>query len=186
MKTIRVIAVSVALLATSAAHANLIDLTPGGWAWDNIPPVVQQFFQQWNHGQTLIIAGANVNGTQVDWSPFTLFGAANFSIEPLSQDANVGWNLTNTNGYFMQYIWVTGMGGPDQITDNLYGVRGQSFCFEGTRLVTINGVLPISSIVFLGTNVVPETVNTGWLLFFAVVGPLLTYKARQRRIGHRV
>jgi hypothetical protein len=86
------------------AQADLIDLTPGGFAWNNLPPVFEQFLQRWNHGSTMIIAGANIDGTTVNWSPFCIFGPDNFGIDPQGVNANVTWNLTNTGGYFMQYI----------------------------------------------------------------------------------
>lgn len=182
MKTIRIIVVIGALLVSAAtSQANLIDLTPGGFAWNNLPPVFEQFLQRWNHGDTLIIAGANIDGTTVDWSPFCIFGPDNFGINPQQPNANVTWNLTDTSGYFLQYIWVTGNGDPSQITDHLYGVTGNPFRFEGDGLVTINGLNPITSIAFLGTNVVPDEANTGTLLLLAVSAILLTYKAQRRK-----
>jgi hypothetical protein len=47
--------------------------------------------------------------------------------------------------------------------------------------VTINGLNPITSIVFLGTNNVPDEANTGALLLLAVIAVLLTYQAERRR-----
>ena len=182
MKTMKTkLAILVLILSAATSQANLIDLTPGGFAWNNLPPVFEQFLQRWNHGDTLIIAGANINGTTVNWSPFTLFGPPNFGINPQQPNANVTWNLTDTSGYFMQYIWVTGSGGSSQITDNLYGVTGNPFRFEGDGLVTINGLNPITSIVFLGTNVVPDKANTGALFVLAIGALLLTYEAQRRR-----
>jgi hypothetical protein len=182
MKTIRIIVVIGALLATSAAHASLIDLTPGGFSWDNQPPVFSNWLYHIQSRTSFLIAGANINGSEVQWSPYTMFGPDNFKIAPQQPDAFTAWNLTDTSGHFLQYICVSGFGPDNQITDNLYRVTGRDI-FNSSGFVTIDGQRSITSIVFYGTNIVPETVNTGWLLFFAVVGVLLTYKARPRGIG---
>jgi hypothetical protein len=168
MKTIRIIIVSGALLASSVANATLIDLTPGGFAWNNRPAVFDKFLRDWNHEVTNLIAGANINGTTVNWSPFILFGPANFSIVPQGPNAN-------TDGYFMQYIWVTSKGGPDQVTDNLYRVRGTRF--EGDGSVIIDGFNTITSIVFLGTNTIPDT-GTTLLLFGLALGIMVIVRRK--------
>jgi hypothetical protein len=76
------LAALIALLSASIAHANLIDLTPGGFnlvePW---PDPVAQFFEQIACG-TEFLAGANINGNQVYWSPFTIFGDDHFDIDP--------------------------------------------------------------------------------------------------------
>jgi hypothetical protein len=172
--------VMLTLLATSTlAHATLIDLTPGGFSVNNPPPAYLQFLKQWLKPATFLIAGANINGSQVDWSPFCLFGPANFSIDSQRTNALVGWNLADTNGYFMQYVLVEGQGG----FDNLYGITGQSFRFNGMGFVTIDGQIPFQAIVFFGTNIVPETLNSFVAFAIAVVGLLLTYKVQRRRIA---
>jgi hypothetical protein len=138
--------VMLTLLATSTlAHATLIDLTPGGFSVNNPPPAYLQFLKQWLKPATFLIPGANINGSQVDWSPFCLFGPANFSIDSHGTNALVGWNLADTNGYIMQYVLVEGQGG----FDNLYGITGQSFRFNGMGFVTIDGQNTIPSHCFL-------------------------------------
>ena len=168
---------------TSSAHANLIDLTPGAFninePWPQ--PVIQFFSHQFGNGNGFqFLAGANIKDGQVVWSPFTIFGSHNFGI--ILQDpanAQVSWNLTNTEGYFLQYVLLEGANG----IDNLFGLRGPGFQFEGGGLVTIDGLTAIQAIIFAGPNLVPETLNTGLLLFFAVSGLLLTYKLRRRKIA---
>jgi hypothetical protein len=116
---------------TSGAHANLIDLTPGAFninePWPQ--PVIQFFSHQFGNGNGFqFLAGANIKDGQVVWSPFTIFGSDNFGI--ILQDpanAQVSWNLTNTGGYFLQYVLLEGANG----IDNLYGLRGPGFQFEG-------------------------------------------------------
>jgi hypothetical protein len=177
----RKLAILALILSAATSQANLIDLTPGGFAWNNLPPVFEDFLQRWIHNSTTLIAGANIDGTQVDWSPYTLFGPDNFGIDLLQPNANVSWNLTDTSGYFMQYIWITGSGDPSQITDHLYAVSGQFFRYDGNGFVTIDGLNPITSIVFFGTNNVPDEANAGALLLLVVSAVLLTYQAQRRR-----
>jgi hypothetical protein len=169
------------LLATSTlAHATLIDLTPGGFSINNPPPIVQDFLVQWVHQETTIIAGANINGTQVTWSPFTTFGPGNFSIlmsDPTS--ALVGWNLTNTNGYYQQYVLFEGTAGQD----NLYRVGGASRFLDSNEFVTIDGQTAFIAIIFFGSDHVPDALDSLVAFAIAVVGLLLTYKLRRRRIA---
>jgi hypothetical protein len=164
----------IGLLATAnSSHATLIDLTPGGFPIGNAPPIYNELLTQ--HSQ---IAGANINGSSVIWSPFEPFGRNEFSITSLGTGALLSWDLSLTDGFKFQYLLLEGIGG----IDNIYRVPGVEYV-NGTGYAEIDGLTQIQAIIFYGTNVMPETVNTGWLLFFAVVGLLLTYKLRQRRIA---
>jgi VPDSG-CTERM motif len=176
---LKLVLISILLGCISSVHATLIDLTPGGFAWNNRPPVFERFLFDWNHRTTSIIAGANINGSTVNWSPFTLFGPNNFSINPEGPNADVGWNLTNTDGYFMQYIWVTGEGDSSQITDHLYRVDSLTR-FEGNGFVIIDGFDTITSMVFLGTNTVPDTGTTLFLFGIGLIG-LIGYGIHKTR-----
>jgi hypothetical protein len=156
MKTKLIIIIG--LLATAnSSHATLIDLTPGGF----------------HKG-----AGANIDGNSVHWSQFEPFGSNEFSIIPLGPNALISWDLSLTDGYMFQYLLLEGV----NHQANIYRVPGAQF-IDGTAYVTVDNFSMIQAIIFYGTNVVAETVNTGWLLFFAVVGLLLRYKLRQRRIA---
>jgi hypothetical protein len=144
-----------ALALANSAHATLIDLTPGGFninqPW---PQPVLQFFNHIGRNGFQCLAGANIDGGQVVWSPFTIFGSDNFGI--VLQDppnAQVSWNLTNTGGYFLQYVLLEGANG----IDNLYGLRGPGLQFEGGGPVTIDGLTAIQSIIFAGTNIVADS-----------------------------
>jgi hypothetical protein len=145
-----------ALALASSAHATLIDLTPGGFningPW---PQPVIQFFNQFGRGNGFqYLSGANIEGGQVGWSPFTIFGSDNFGIIlPDAANAQVSWNLTNTGGYFLQYVLLEGANG----IDNLYGLRGSGFQFEGGGPVTIDGLTATQSIIFAGTNIVADS-----------------------------
>ena len=156
--------ISILLGCVSSVHATLIDLTPGGFAWNNRAPVFERFLRDWNHQTTSIIAGANITGNVVDWSHFTLFGPDNFIIDPQGPSASVSWNLANTEGYWLQYIWVTGEGGDNQITNHLYRVGGLTR-FEGDGSVIIDGFNAITNITFLGINNTIPDVGSTLLLF---------------------
>jgi hypothetical protein len=164
----------IGLLATAnSSHATLIDLTPGGFHEGDLSPV---FVNLILHNSQ--IAGANIDGNSVHWSQFEPFGSNEFSIIPLGPNALISWDLSLTDGYMFQYLLLEGVN--DQA--NIYRVPGAQF-IDGTAYVTVDNFSMIQAIIFYGTNVVAETVNTGWLLFFAVVGLLLRYKLRQRRIA---
>jgi hypothetical protein len=158
---------------TSSAHANLIDLTPGGFSLLNIPPnIVPQFIYMSTHQ----LAGANINGNTVTWSPFEPFGPAQFTITPLGTDAIVSWNLANTGGFMFQYLFL----GSNNYQANLYRVPFPEL-INGTAYVTIDGLSNIDEIIFSGTNILPERLNCFVAFAIAVVGLLLTYKLQRRR-----
>jgi len=163
------------LIATTAlAHADLIDLTPNGFnIGEPWPEPVVQFFHAYQHGQQNL-AGANLNGNQVTWSPFTLFGPDNFSISAQQPNANVAWSLTNTAGYHVDYVFVEGFNG----IDHLYGVIGG---ITGAGLVTINGLEQIGAITFAGSNLVPDAGST--LLMLSLAGLVLFYVRKNDRRG---
>ena len=161
----------IGLIATaSISQATLIDLTPGGFS-ENKPP--QVFYDLILHHSQ--IAGANINGNTVNWSPFEPLGPNEFSITPLGTDAIISWDLALTDGYIFTYLLLEGTNSQA----NIYQVPGPQI-INGTAYVTIDNVSTIQAIIFYGTNLVPETVDTGWLLFFAVIGLVLTYKFQPR------
>jgi hypothetical protein len=151
-KLIVMLAVSLA----ASAQATLIDETPGGFNVNNAPPL---FFQVLDLPQ---LAGANINGTQVIWSPFEPFGPNEFSIITNGIDASVSWDLTSTNGFFLQYVLLEGIAGIDHIYRASPPER-----FEGSGFVSIDEFTHIQAIIFFGTNVVPENGATIILLGFA-------------------
>jgi hypothetical protein len=171
-----------ALALASSAHATLIDLTPGGFninqPW---PQPVLQFFNHVGRNGVQYLAGANIDGGRVVWSPFTIFGSDNLGI--VLQDpanAQVSWNLTNTGGYFLQYVLLEGVNG----IDNLYGLRERGFQFEGGGPVTIDGVTAIQvtaiqSITFAGTNIVADSGAS--LLLFACAAAVLIFSHHFRQ-----
>lgn len=174
MKTIRIIVVIGALLATSATHANLIDLTPGGFSTLNPPPVVVQWEQTIFLQHIFVIAHADIVGNNVSWHPLFPLGGSNFSVDPQGANASVTWSLTNISGSSLFYI-VTG-GGTG--TNNLYQVSSEDI-INGFGITTLDGSTTLSGINFFGITPMPDETNTGALLFFAVVALLLTYEAQR-------
>jgi hypothetical protein len=120
MKTIRIIVVSGALLASSVAHATLIDLTPGGFSLLNLPPVVIQWEQTIGQEGIFVIAHADITGNTVAWYP-GLLGEPNFSVDPMVENANLTWNLTNISGGSFLYL-IVGNSNPNIERANLYQV----------------------------------------------------------------
>ena len=158
-------------------QADLIDLTPGGFSWNNQPAVFTNWLYNIQSVSSFLIAGANVSGNTATWSPFCLFGPPNFGATVQQPNANVEWHLANTGGYFLQYVFVGGVG---EINDNLYVVRNGTK-FDGSDFVTIDGSHSINEIVFYGTNIVPDEANAGALFVLAIGALLLTYEAQRPR-----
>jgi len=171
MKTIIV----VLLASASLGRATQIDLTPGGFSPLNPPPV----FVEWEQTYHQIIAHADISGNTVTWHPSFPLGGDNFVVDPQEANANISWNLANVHGGSFLCL-VTGGLKDGSAWVNLYQVSLDQI--NGSGLVTIDGSTTISAINFFGHMPVPETVNTGALLFFVVLGLLLTYEARRRRV----
>jgi hypothetical protein len=146
-------------VAASTAQASLIDMTPGGFnIGENPPPLF------W---QVLIIrhlAGANIYGNEVVWSPYEPFGPSEFFINSFGTEATLGWDLTPTE-FWVQFILVEGAQG----FDHIYRPTNM---FEDTGLVTVDEVHQLQAIIFFGTNQVPEAGATAVLLAFGIASIL--------------
>jgi len=154
MKTIRIIVVSGALLASSVAHATLIDLTPGGFSLLNLPPVVIQWEQTIGQEGIFVIAHADI------------LGEPNFSVDPMVENANLTWNLTNISGGSFLYL-IVGNSNPNIERANLYQVSLDEIT-NGSGVVTIDGLTTIAGLDFFGRVDLPDEANTGALLLLAV------------------
>jgi len=193
MKTIRTIIVSSALLI-SAAHANLIDLTPGGFNIDHgLPPAFHRlqthiFFDEAAHGYFDTPSGTQYydgwvsqygalnGGTYFDTNLFVLGDIAS---------ASISWNFNGApNGYWLSTVDVFGRRADGTPWENIYGGRwGERFLNLEDQIVTLDGITTIMGISFYGLNTVPDEANTGTLLLVAVsaIAILLTYEAQRRR-----
>ena len=191
MKTIRTIIVSSALLI-SAAHANLIDLTPGGFdPGQGLPPAFHRlqthvFFDTAAHG----VFGpppTYYNGWISQYGALnggTYFFTNLFDLGD-TPSASIWWNFNGApNGYWLSTIDVFGRRADGTPWENIYGVpRGDRFISPSDQLVIVDGFTTIMGISFHGLNpeTVPDKVNTGALLLLAVSAVVLTYQAQRRR-----
>ena len=164
MKKTAVVIAAIVLSAT-LAHANLIDLTPGGFdLTQTFPTVVANFFAQYRPNRMQNIAGTNIINGQVIWSPFTVFGGDRFDItlNPTATGADVDWNLTGT-GYDLQFV----IAESSALIAHLYAVRGMEE-YVGDGFVEIDGAIPFVGITFAGRNTIPDTGSTLAMLSIAI------------------
>jgi hypothetical protein len=200
MKTIRIIVVSGALLASSVAHATFIqlgeiDLT-GTFTLNHLYDFNNQGAAPFGWFGTLTTQ--NVTGI---FAPYVATGDT------------LGMSSTALNTVAPLPLWT--MGGFTFATNFVLitGPDAGRFCFEVIDLSgngfdpnnyppfgafshwefiappydishfdhDITGPISLGILVGYDNGHVPETVNTGALLFFAVVGLLLTYQAQRRR-----
>jgi hypothetical protein len=155
------------------AHATLIDLTPGGFSELNTPPNVAFVFG------LPFLAGANINGNTVNWSPFVPFGPNEFSITPLGANAIISWDLSLTNGQLFQYLLLEAA----NLQANIYHVSPPEM-IDGTGFVTIDDFSTIQAIIFIGTNaIIPET---GATIFTFVLALSLIFGFSRFGSGHRL
>src|SRR6266403_809139 len=149
------------LIATaSVAHANLIDLTPGGFSLLNLPPVVVQWEQYIQQHGIFPIAHADITGNTVTWVP-GLLGPPNFNVDPMTQNAGVTWNLTNVSGGQFLYVFV-GNSNPNIELAHLYQVSADEI-INGSGTVTIDGATTIAALNFFGRIDVPDSGSTALL-----------------------
>jgi len=174
------VTVVIGALLVSSVHADLIDLTPGGFSLLNVPPVVIQWEQTIQQQGIFVIAHADISGNTATWVPFLPLGGSNFTVDPMVENANLTWNLTNPHGSSFLYL-IVGNSNLNIERANLYQVSSDEI-INGSGTVTIDGVTTITALNFFGrTPPVPDEANTGALLLLAVIAVLLTYQAQQRR-----
>ena len=174
MKTIRIIVVTGVLLG-SVAHANLIDLTPGGFTidpdGDNIPPAYLQAVSQLHFDTSLspvfglgpwLFANDGGLGGQYLFSNL-------FDISP-TLSALISWNLTGQpDGDWLTYVVLFGHTGDGNGTYNVYGVNGGRFQSDW-QSVLIDGNSIIDGIAFYGLNPAFPTPDTGSTLLLSALG----------------
>ena len=159
------VVIATIVLSTTLAHANLIDLTPGGFDLRQpFPTVVANFFARYRPGGMENIAGTNIINGQVIWSPFTVFGGDRFDItlNPTATGADVDWDLTGT-GYHLQFV----IAESSALIAHLYAVRGMEE-YVGDGFVEIDGAIPFVGITFAGRNTIPDTGSTLAMLSIAI------------------
>lgn len=148
MKKIQIAVFAIIAVLVGQAQASLIDLTPGGYNENSPPPVVNQFWDQFFISGMNFIAGAVVRNGQIQWSPFTVFGSANFNLTMNGPNGVAGWDILGT-GYRVRYVWVQSWG---VRIDNLYLVNGPDHYFSFNDLLTANGITNVGAVTFAGNN----------------------------------
>jgi hypothetical protein len=158
------------------AHANLIDLTPGGFNVDNAPPAFFQFLNEWNIHEFDFFDEARVIAPYHGWvsqygilNGGTYFNTDLFSLDP-TPTANVSWNFTTLPGYSMSVLLLFGRAPDGTDWNNLYSVPF-GYRFTDSDFVTLNGIVDIQSISFFGRwpgSPVPENGWTFWLFLSAL------------------
>ncbi len=180
MKTKHYIITLLAILLSPLAHANLIDLTPGGFNPVNgLPPAftrvqTQLFFDEAAFGTFNLPTGT----TFIDgW--VSQFGVLNggqffftnlFDVSPTAS-ALTWWNFNGApNGDWLSTILVEGKTADGTTLDNIYGVPwGDRFVSPGNQTVIVDGSAQIFGISFYGLNpaTVPESGSSLSLLISA-------------------
>ncbi len=143
-KTLASILIATAL--GSVAHADLIDLTPGGFQPINPPPVyVDWLIHDWGH------------------SAFPLPDSL-FTVTGISQpNGTISWNLDGT-GYRFNWLFVIDTAG----AMDMYRVSGDQILL-GEGVITVNGIDNITAISAYG--MLPGQVpDSGGTLFLSAIG----------------
>jgi len=176
--------ITLLLIATATvAHANLIDLTPGGFNINNgFPPEFNRFVGLEATRQITFFDSA-AHGFFAPPPVYldgwvSKFGALNggtyFFTDLFGHDtstANVSWDFSSLPGWSMRMILVEGGDGPNA-WDNLYAVGPRFLITNPGDMVALHDGAIISSIAFYGrtpTSPVPDTGSTLMLLGIALL-----------------
>ena len=147
-------------------HANLIDLTPGGFdLTQSYPPEFFDFINREFYHRITFFDAAHPTG----WD--SMFGALNggtyFNTSLIGNPeptANVSWDFTTLPGWSMSLLLIEG-----GLWAHLYGVGGRFDTVDLGDLVTLHDDVDISSLAFYGRNPdsapVPDSGST-----FALMG----------------
>jgi hypothetical protein len=187
MKTKHYIITLLAILLSPLAHANLIDLDPGGFVYTNgggLPNgfsrlQTQLFFDEAAFGTFDLPSGS----TFIDgWiSQFGVLNGGQFfftnlvNVSPTSS-ALIWWNFNGApNGDWLSTIDVFGRRADGTAVENIYAVPwGDRFVSPSDQTVTLDGMTTIMGISFYGLNpaTVPESGSSLTLLISACFGLL--------------
>jgi hypothetical protein len=167
---------------SSVAHANLIDLTPGGFTisptGEGIPPAYTHAISQlhfdtalspvFGRGPWLFASDGGLGGQYLFSNLFDVSSTAN---------ALISWNLAGQpDGDWLTAVVLFGSEANGTGIYNVYGVRSGERFQSGSETVTLDGSATIYGIAFYGLNPsvpTPEGGNTLGLLIsacFSLVG----------------
>lgn len=148
---------TLALALVSSAHANLIDLTPGGYDILNPPQVIvdwNNYYYSLPHGERPRYLGEDA---------ITVTGM-------FTQQATVSWDLSGTD-YGLQWIYVYHFfaGYPMQGVGHFYQVSEDSWV-TGSGAITLDGTTTIEWVLPFGNRLVPDSGATILLFGLSLVG----------------
>jgi hypothetical protein len=148
---LKITLVSILLGCVSSVHATLIDITPGGFNWNNAPQVVNDWYQDVRPGLFLF-----------DDSFFTITGLGTPTV-------TFSWDFRGTPAIF-QWVFADNI-----VNGNSFGNFYQvpwSQRKVGEASITIDGELPVTNIVPFGRSPyrIPETGTTMFLFLIGSAG----------------
>ena len=135
------------LIELTTAHANLVDLTPGGFRSDEpLPPRVAEWFQH-VYGQTIVYAGnAHIDPASggVTWEAMPI-NASNVNLTPMGITDLLSWQLPDMQ---LKYIMTAYYDfNTSVLTANLYRLTPRDYHF-GFGSVNVDGLNPVTGIAF--------------------------------------
>jgi hypothetical protein len=163
------LALILTLLCLSQARAHLIDLTPGGWSFDQPNPTAlhtwfeQVFFDSAARG-VFQLPGEQPRFFNEWISRFgALQGAEWFTTDIFEGDrafSSISWDMTGEpHGFYVNMIYVVGQDNEGEIWQHIYSVS-QDQHYMGEGIVTANRLATIQQIAFAGRIKAPDTGST--------------------------
>jgi hypothetical protein len=189
------IIVFITALLISTAHANLIDLTPGGFSENSPPPAFNQFLLGQTRGNLLFFDSISAIPYELYGQTYppgwvSKFGILNGGVYFFSNldktgpvtNSTISWNFTGTD-FWLRELYVWGRVNDSATLTNLYRVPW-SDRFQSDGTVTLNGITNIEQIAFYGTD--PSHVPDGGMSLSLFILSLLAlgylkYEAQRRR-----
>jgi hypothetical protein len=177
-----ILAVIFCAAAAVSTHAHLIDMTPGGFNFNNgVPPAFLQLINAQVSNQIDFFD----EHTRSGWvSQFGVLNGGTYFFTDLTfgmTTANVSWDFTGIDDFSMRWINVFGSDANGDAWGHVYQVGGgEWFDSNGSLPVILNGDAEIWSISFFGrspfTNRVPDAGSSLALFGIAVAG-LVSYSS---------
>jgi hypothetical protein len=168
------------LIATaSVAHANLIDLTPGGFQpFYNPPPAFYQFFHEWNVHHFDYFDSATTDG----WGHNGILNGGTYFLTDLighpEQSTNVSWDFSTLPGWSMSRILLEGRAADGTSWDNIYAVPHNLREFDALETVLIADGVDIYQISFFGRWPGSPVPDSGSTLLLSALGLAALVAAR--------
>ena len=146
------------LLSVTSLSANIIDLTPGGYNMNNSPQIVLDFWSTEAYQTQFPVAFGDFTGW---YGPCQ--GCVSSSPFETSPNLSISWNLANSGGFFVAYLFVTSI----DLNQNFYQITAPNRRSLENYLFTIDGIADARTASIFGPfTPAPDTGST--LLLMAV------------------